>query len=312
MRLKWLKHLNSLPGSGLIEYAIADDLLAAEPLGNEFMPTEFKMTPDASELQTVDRDLRFHSCTNENPQVLSRGQIAAFNREGYLAPIRIFSDEEISDVRACFDRLLERVLAAGGDSYSISTAHLKHGRVYDILTEPRMIAVVRDLLGENVVAWGSHFFCKMPGDGRQVAWHQDASYWPLSPSKAVTVWLAIDDADVENACMRFVAGSHHYGHLTYRPSNPDEHSVLDQTIENVEQFGTPVDDVLKAGEASLHSDLLLHGSEANNSTRRRCGLTLRYCTTDVRAGLGWNQKGVIVSGRDPSGHWANPPRPEGD
>ena len=98
----------------------------------------------------------------------------------------------------------------------------------------------------------------------------------------------------------------------YRESSPAEHNVLDQTIENAEQYGTPVDDVLKAGEISLHSDLLLHGSEANNSDRRRCGLTLRYCAADVRAGLDWNLKGVIVSGSDPSGHWANPPRPEND
>jgi len=46
--------------------------------------------------------------------------------------------------------------------------------------------------------------------------------------------------------------------------------------------------------------------------RRRCGLTLRYCPTDVRAGLGWNAKGVIVSGQDPAGHWANPTRPATD
>jgi non-haem Fe2+, alpha-ketoglutarate-dependent halogenase len=66
---------------------------------------------------------------------------------------------------------------------------------------------------------------------------------------------------------------------------------------------------LKAGEISLHCDLLLHGSDANHSERRRCGLTLRYCSADVRAGLNWNAKGVIVRGSDPSGHWADPPRP---
>jgi len=81
---------------------------------------------------------------------------------------------------------------------------------------------------------------------------------------------------------------------------------------NAEQFGDPVDVELKAGEISLHSDLLLHGSEANRSDRRRCGLTLRYCAADVRAGLGWNAKGVIVSGEDPARHWMNPPRPEQD
>jgi ectoine hydroxylase-related dioxygenase (phytanoyl-CoA dioxygenase family) len=272
----------------------------------------FKMIPERDQLARMPRDLRFHPSANAHPRALTAAQIEAFNRDGYLRPIRIYSDEEITTLRGYFDDLLARVIAAGGDSYSISTAHLKYGRVYDILTEPRIVAVVKDVLGENVVAWGSHFFCKMPNDGKQVAWHQDASYWPLSPSKAVTVWLAIDDADVENACMRFVSGSHHYGHLTYRPSSPAEHNVLDQTIEDVEQYGTPVDDVLKAGEASLHSDLLLHGSEANNSDRRRCGLTLRYCAADVRAEMDWNQKGVIVSGSDPSGHWANPPRPATD
>jgi ectoine hydroxylase-related dioxygenase (phytanoyl-CoA dioxygenase family) len=161
-----------------------------------------------------------------------------------------------------------------------------------------------------VIAWGSHFFCKMPGDGKRVSWHQDASYWPLTPSKAVTAWLAIDDADAANACMRFIPGSHVLGHLTYALSENDEANVLNQTVAGVEQLGEPVLVELKAGEISIHSDLLLHGSEANQSARRRCGLTLRYCAADVRARLGWNAKGVIVSGRDESGHWSNPARPE--
>ena len=143
-----------------------------------------------------------------------------------------------------------------------------------------------------------------------MAWHQDASYWPLSPSKAVTVWLAIDDADLDNGCMKFIAGSQHSGHLTYREASAADHSVLGQTVENPEQYGTVVVDDLKAGQASIHNDLLLHGSEANNSTRRRCGLTLRYAAAEVRAEMGWNAKGVIVKGSDPSGHWGNPARPE--
>jgi ectoine hydroxylase-related dioxygenase (phytanoyl-CoA dioxygenase family) len=275
-------------------------------------PPTFAITPEQDALDRIERDLRFHPCRNDQPRTLTRQQIEQFNRDGFLKGLRIFSPAEADANRRYFDDLLARVLAAGGDSYSISTAHLKYGKVHDLLTEPRIVAVVKDLLGDDVIAWGSHFFCKMPGDGKAVAWHQDASYWPLTPSRAVTVWLAIDDADVDNACMRFLAGSHHFGHLTYRPSNPDEHNVLNQTIEGVERFGTPVDVELKAGEVSLHSDLLLHGSEANHSTRRRCGLTLRYCGADVRAGLGWNAKGVIVSGRDPTGHWANPPRPAND
>lgn len=275
-------------------------------------PKEFKTVPEHEQIAAMARDLQFHPSTVTNPRALTVAQIAAYNRDGYVKGLRVFSTEEMADHRRYFDELLAKVIASGKDSYSISTAHLTYGRVYDLLTHPRIVAHVTDILGENVVGWGSHYFCKMPHDGKRVSWHQDASFWPMSPSKTVTVWLAIDDADVENACMRFVPGSHHHGHLTYHLSEESENNVLNQTVDNADQFGDPVDDELQAGEMSLHSDLLLHGSEANDSDRRRCGLTLRYCAADVRAGMEWNEKGVIVSGSDPSGHWVNPPRPVQD
>jgi non-heme Fe2+,alpha-ketoglutarate-dependent halogenase len=271
-----------------------------------------KFIPTTGELSSLERDLRFHPAVTANPKTLTAEQISAFNRDGYLRGIRIFNREEIAAIARYFNDLLVRTLAAGGDSYSISTAHLRYGRVYDLLTHPRIVACVADLLGDDVIAWGSHFFCKMPGDGKRVSWHQDASYWPLTPSKTVTAWLAIDDATVENACMHFIPGSHHLGHLTYTLSEHDEANVLNQTVAGIEELGQPVAIELEAGEISLHSDLLLHGSEANQSTRRRCGLTLRYCPADVRASLGWNAKGVIVRGGDQSGHWVNSPRPEID
>jgi non-heme Fe2+,alpha-ketoglutarate-dependent halogenase len=273
---------------------------------------QFAVAPESEKLAAVERDLRFRPSPVTEPKTLSREQVAAFNRDGFLKGLRVFRPEEMVEHRRYFDGLLARVMAAGGTSYSISTAHLKYGPVYDLLTHPRIVAYVRDLLGDDVVAWGSHYFCKMPRDGKSVPWHQDASYWPLTPSKAVTVWLAIDDADRENACMHFIPGTHHVGHLTYRMTEDADQAVLNQEVENVERYGHPVDVELKAGEISIHSDLLLHGSEGNRSDRRRCGLTLRYCAADVRAYEGWNAKGVIVSGRDASGHWANPPRPLGE
>ncbi len=275
-------------------------------------PPAPRFVPTGEELSQLQRDLRFHPSAVENPRTLTRAEIACFNRDGYLKGIRIFDENEIAEIRQYFDELLAKTLAAGGDSYSISTAHLRYGRVHDLLRDRRLVAIVEDLLGENVIGWGSHFFCKMPGDGKRVAWHQDASYWPLTPSKAVTVWLAIDPVTAENGCMRYIPGSHVLGHLTYRLSESDEANVLNQTVEGVESLAPPVDVELEAGQVSVHSDLLLHGSERNESRRRRCGLTLRYCPADVTAGLGWNAKGVIVSGTDPSGHWAHVPRPSRD
>lgn len=274
--------------------------------------TDYKIIPDQNELDQIERDLHFYPSIVTHPEALTPAQVEAYNKNGFVQPITIFDDVEIADIRKYFDELLAKVLASGKDSYSISSAHLRYGRCYDLLTHPRIVACVKDILGPNVVGWGSHFFCKMPRDGKAVAWHQDASYWPLTPSKAVTVWLAIDDADVENACVRFIGGSQHYGHLTFRPSNPEEHNVLNQTVENPEQYGTVVDNILQAGQISMHSDLLLHGSEGNTSPRRRCGLTLRYASTDVKAYQNWNEKGVLVSGVDPDGNWSNRPRPTED
>jgi hypothetical protein len=272
--------------------------------------SKYSIIPSADELQSMQRDLKFYPVENSAPHALSQSQIEHYNSRGFIAPLDVYSPTEIADIRGYFDQLLERVVAEGGNSYSISSAHLKYGPVYDILTNPRIVEYISDLFGENVIAWGSHFFCKMPHDGKTVAWHQDASYWPLSPSKAATVWLAIDDADIENACMKFIAGSHHFGHMTYRESDSAEHNVLNQSIDNAEQYGEVVYDQLRAVQVSIHSDLLLHGSESNDSSRRRCGLTLRYCAASVRAGMNWNEKGVQVRGADATGHWANNLRPD--
>ena len=274
--------------------------------------SKFQAVPDQTDLEKMDRDLRFYPSQVTKPESLSLEQVEQYNRDGYVKDLAVFSLAEADELRTYFDALLERAIAVGGDSYSISSAHLTYGRIHDLLREPRIVSYVKDILGDDVIGWGSHFFCKMPHDGKSVAWHQDASYWPLTPSKAVTVWLAVDDADIENACMKFVAGSQRVGHLTFRPSADEEGNVLNQTIDNAEQYGEVIFDELTAGQVSLHSDLLLHGSEANDSDRRRCGLTLRYCTPDVVAGSNWHDKGVVVAGNDYSGNWSNPARPAND
>jgi hypothetical protein len=261
-----------------------------------------------SDLDTQ-RDLNFYPATCETPVRLTRPQIDFFNENGYLKNIPTFDEAGARENREYFDGLLAKVAAEGKDSYSINGYHTRLAGIYDLVKNPLILEFVRDLLGPDFICWGTHYFCKLPGDPKIVAWHQDASYWPLTPSKTVTVWLAIDDADEENGCMRVIPGSHKLGHLTYRPSDPSEQNVLNQTVENAEQYGDPVAFEMKAGEISLHSDLLLHGSKPNLSDRRRCGLTMRYASVDVRSYAGWNNSSILCMGHDPSGHWANHPRP---
>jgi non-haem Fe2+, alpha-ketoglutarate-dependent halogenase len=258
----------------------------------------------------LERELRFFPVPTANSRKLTKEQLSFFNEQGYLSGFRVFNEEEVKQNRRKSDSLLERFIKEGKGSYAIDRYHDRFAAIYDLATAPSILDLVEDIVGPNIICWATHYFCKMPGDDMGVSWHQDCSYWALTPSKTVTVWLAIDDADRDNGCMRVIPASHLNGHLSFKESDANERNVLTQTIFGAEQFGKPVDIALKAGEISLHSDLLVHGSMPNRSNRRRCGLTLRYCPPDVRAYWDWNKVSIICRGSDPTGHWGNVKRPE--
>jgi chlorinating enzyme len=258
----------------------------------------------------LDREMRFFESKPKALKRLSEADVKFYNERGYLAGMRALDPERAKEVRERFDKLLQKFLDAGEDAYAIESYHDRVPLIYELATNPVIVDHATDLLGGNVVCWDTHFFCKMPGDVKEISWHQDSAYWPLTPTKTVTVWLAIDDADVENGCMRVIPGSHKHGLIKTRESRDDEKNVLTQTVDDPERYGDQaVDAALKAGEFSMHSDLLLHGSNPNRSDRRRCGLTLRYAPADVRAYWDWNKGGVVVAGEDPEGHWTHTPKP---
>ncbi len=266
--------------------------------------------PSPAQLAELPRQVGFVRTVNLHPESLSGAQIEQYNELGFLMPLDGLRADEIRELRAFFDGVLAAFIELGRTSYSINTAHLRFARIYELVHHPRIVAAVADLLGPDVVCWGSHFFCKMPHDGKSVPWHQDSTYWPLSPTKTVTVWLAIDDADPENANMKFIPRSHLHGLIDYDESE-DANTVLNLAVENPYSYGDgEVDVTLAAGQFSMHSDLLLHGSEANDSDRRRCGLTIRYAAADVTTWYDWHQKGIVVRGKNASGHWANPTMPD--
>ena len=116
----------------------------------------FKTGPSPDQLRAMDRDLRFHPSTTQHPSALTHDQIASFNRDGYIKGLRIFDDGEIAVHRRYFDRLLADTMASGGSSYSISSAHLKCGRVHDLMRHPRLVARAQDILGQEIVGLASH------------------------------------------------------------------------------------------------------------------------------------------------------------
>ncbi len=105
----------------------------------------------------------------------------------------------------------------------------------------------------------------------------------------MSVWLAIDDVDEANGAMQFVPGSHRLGALDHVVKPLDGTRVLKRQVEHADSYVDRVSDSLRAGEMSLHSDLLLHGSHPNASDRRRAGdhVPLRGGSGALRSGREW-------------------------
>jgi hypothetical protein len=269
--------------------------------------------PVTNALPDMMRELRFIPVVNAHPKKLRSAHIRQYNEKGYIFPLDVFTPEECVRNRVYFETLMEKAAAAGHNSYAINGWHRFCAGLYDLATEPRILDYAEDLLGPNLVCTMTHYFCKLPGDPSRVAWHQDASYWPLTPSRVVTVWLAIDDVDTDNGPMTAIPGSHLHGQIPFEHSRPEERSVLGQSVQDAARWGdAPEPFVMAAGQISMHSDLLLHGSEPNTSNRRRCGLTLRYMPPEVRGRDPERGEAILCRGEDPSGYWRPIPRLEGD
>lgn len=260
--------------------------------------------------------LAFVPAEPSTSRTLKPSDIEHFNREGFVSPLPAFDEAETADLQGYIDNLVDAVVTAPDrrNSYSISSYHVVCRGLYDLLQSPVLLDYVEDILGPDFVCWGLHLFAKQPGDPKEVALHQDAVYWPLAPAKTVSVWIAIDDVDVDNAAMQFVPGSHLLGPVTHEVMELDGTRVLKRQVIDAACHDDRFNNVLKAGEISIHSDLLLHGSEANRSTRRRAGLTVRYTSAEVRPVPGWEHwisVAVHCRGSIPE-YWPNCPRPGGE
>ncbi len=243
--------------------------------------------------------------------ILSIAEIEQYNELGYVQPFTIFDDQEISGIRGKIDGWI-RALGEDGN-YGINCYQSRLSSIWDIANDSRILDHVEDILGPNIICWASAILSKKPYDPKQVPWHQDASFWKLSPARTVTVWLAIDDADEENSAMRFIPGTHKNGEFALEDT--DENSVFHIETAGADQMGEPFVNTLKAGQISLHADMLVHGSLANQSDRRRCGLTLRYCPPEVEIlDAKWAEgvEAIICRGEDASGQWVHHERPQND
>jgi len=215
---------------------------------------------------------------------LSSDALRRYREDGLIVSPDRLPEEVLARMRGALHRLLDARREIPPES--LICPHLPYGTAHDagaakewfeFCTHPLILDQVEQLIGPDIILWGSQVFCKPAQTGREVPWHQDGQYWPIRPLATCSAWIALDDVDAGNGCMRFIPGSHRSGSIYAHRLSDRENIVLNQEVDPAHfDEGSARDDALRAGEFSLHDVFLIHGSNANRSMRRRAGFVIRY------------------------------------
>ena len=226
--------------------------------------------------------------------MLTDEQVAQFHRDGFLKGSRVLSDDEIAALQSETLRVIE-----DRDNPDVQQPVMVHNftgdperAVWQIVniweaSEPFKELIYNPIIAEDIAQlsgaeevrlWHDQIQYKPASKGGVNHWHQDSPYWPtLEPKdQQVTAWIALDDVDEENGCMRMVPGSHLWGnHVKWLEALPS----FDEVPDLFE--GRPVKVVscpVKKGEVHFHHALTWHGSGPNLSGRPRRAIALHYMT----------------------------------
>jgi non-haem Fe2+, alpha-ketoglutarate-dependent halogenase len=248
---------------------------------------------------------------------LTQQQVDAYNRDGFLYPFDALSPDELADARAGLERF-ETDLGC-----PVAKAELKwrsHGFAHSpwfarLALHPRILDAVEDLIGPDILIWTSTFFIKEPHSPTFAAWHQDGTYFGLTPKTLVTAWVALSDASHEAGCMDAVSFNGAPRQMHHAPKRL-EHSINragQEVVGEINESGIQAME-LKAGQFSLHHELAIHRSSPNNASHRRIGIGLNYIPTSVRNTTSVRMSAMLVRGKDTFGHFdlIDPPKAERD
>lgn len=220
--------------------------------------------------------------------------IEQYSRQGFLAIENAFTPE---DVKSSIEGLAD-LIAEKNPDFSIIQFHSKvrdrlseltleekldnvrkigqftdyDERLKTIAFHPKLIVVVEKILGKQAELYQSMALIKPP-NGREKPWHQDHAYFDLSlDTKVVGVWIALDEATIDNGCMRVLPGQHH------KEINPHfmirDWQLCDDQAKDFKSHAVAVP--LKPGGCMIFDSYLPHGTPSNFSQLRRKALQYHY------------------------------------
>jgi len=162
--------------------------------------------------------------------------------------------------------------------------------IHDMFTGQALGKMLRKLANvEALRIWHDQTLQKMPW-ANATAWHLDNPYWSFHSRHAITVWIALDDATVQNGCMHYLPGSHKLA----RYDNTDLDENMSGLFDVYPEFSEiePVIGEMKAGDAGFHNGLTAHAAGANMTPYPRRAMTCAY----MPDGAVYNGQQNILSG----------------
>lgn len=252
---------------------------------------------------------------------LSEQQRAFWADNGYLAVENVFSQQEIERLRQSAEVLVARAdgLTQSTDRFKLETfsdsggarlvqqiaePHELGGEWMALARDPRILDVVEGLLGPNITLYYSMMMMKPARHGFTAPWHQDFAFFVHNRAALVACQVYLDDATLENGCIRVVPGSHKLGLVNHFRGDVFADVVVGDTAAfDAREVTVP----MPAGGIVLWHCLTLHSSHANLSERPRRTIVFEYKDPATRLLTGSFSKheasaaGLMVRGHDPQG-----------
>lgn len=225
---------------------------------------------------------------------LSPEQVEKYQRDGFLVIEDFLSASELENWRKALDEALAKrkgnklpdrasVYGKGDDadkSYydnvfdQLINLWQDNERMRSIMMDKNLGKMAAELAGvEGIRIWHDQALIKKPW-ANPTSWHLDTPYWSFSDRKAISIWVALDDATLENGCLFFIPGSHKQ--TTFE--NPGIGKNMGAIFDYYPQFktATSVAAPMKAGSCSFHNGLTIHGAHANMTSGFRRAMTCAY------------------------------------
>lgn len=243
-------------------------------------------------------------------KVLSDAQVAQYHDEGFLAPLGLVSEADADQLYRNFQSLEQNCEGDVSQRFRIK-AHLPFPWLCDLIRHPRLLDVIEDIMGPNVLCWGASFFIKKPGDQRFISRHTDSFFYGTKPAETLTAWVSFNASDLFSGCLKFIPGSHKTVAVHELRPDPKNMSSNGQTVVDADP-DSAVDAILRPGQFSLHHESVVHGSSPNKSDHPRIGLSIHYCPPHVRETRFDGATAMVLRGTETAGNWLPDPEPRQD